>query len=76
MLMRSAHLWDITLGHVVVLGLLTLENGTDTLSRKVGKELSHDAASYPRKAQIFYASRFNQSLFDIVGHTFGRSDIL
>jgi hypothetical protein len=28
----------------VVLGLLTLEDGTDTLSRNVGKQLPHDAA--------------------------------
>jgi hypothetical protein len=27
-----------------LLGLLTLEDGTDTLSRNVGKQLPHDAA--------------------------------
>jgi hypothetical protein len=57
MLMRSALFWDITRRSVVIvcrrfgttyrshlLGLLTRENGTDTLSRNVGKQLSHYAA--------------------------------
>jgi hypothetical protein len=30
----------------------TVGDGTDTLSRNVGKQLPHDAASYPRKAQM------------------------
>jgi hypothetical protein len=34
------------------LGLLIREDGTDTLSRNVGKQLPHDAAQYPRRAQI------------------------
>jgi hypothetical protein len=34
------------------LGLLTREDGTDTLSRNVGKQLPHDAAWYPTRAQI------------------------
>jgi hypothetical protein len=35
-----------------LLGILTLEDGTDTLSRNVSKQLSHDAALYPRRPQI------------------------
>jgi hypothetical protein len=31
--------------------ILILENGTDTLSRNVGKQLPRDAAQYPRRAQ-------------------------
>jgi hypothetical protein len=31
---------------------LNREDGTDTLSRNVGKQLPHDAAQYPRRAQI------------------------
>jgi hypothetical protein len=57
MLMKSALFCDITLRHVVIVDrrfgttyrshlqrLLTLEDGTDTLSRNVGKQLSHEAA--------------------------------
>jgi hypothetical protein len=54
MLMRSVLFWDIMWCHVVIvywrfrttflLGLLTLEDGTDTLCRKVGKQLPYDAA--------------------------------
>jgi hypothetical protein len=29
-----------------------IEDGTDTLSRNVGKQLPHDTAQYPRTAQI------------------------
>jgi hypothetical protein len=36
---------------------LTLEDGTDTLSRNVGKGLPFDAALYLRRAQISSASR-------------------
>jgi hypothetical protein len=36
---------------------LTLEDGTDTLSRNVGKGLPFDAAEYPKRAQISSASR-------------------
>jgi hypothetical protein len=36
------------------LELLTLEDGTDSLSRDVGEELSLNAAQYPRRAQIRY----------------------
>jgi hypothetical protein len=36
---------------------LTVEHGTDTLSRNVGKGLSLDAALYPRRAQTSSASR-------------------
>jgi hypothetical protein len=35
-----------------VLDFLNLEDGTNTLSRNVGKGLVLDAASYPRRAQI------------------------
>jgi hypothetical protein len=35
-----------------LLVFLTLEDGTDTLSRNVGKGLPLDAALYPRRAQI------------------------
>jgi hypothetical protein len=31
---------------------VTLEDGTDMLSQNVSKELPHDAASHPRRAQI------------------------
>jgi hypothetical protein len=31
---------------------LTLEEGTNMLSRNVGKRLSFDTAKYPRRAQI------------------------
>jgi hypothetical protein len=34
------------------LGLLTHEDGTDTLSWNVGKQLPQDAAYYPRRPQI------------------------
>ena len=56
MLMKSAVFWDITRRRVVIayrrfgtkvsvpLGLLTREDGTDTLSRNVGKKLPHDVA--------------------------------
>jgi hypothetical protein len=37
--------------------ILTLENGTDTLSRNVGKGLPLDTALYCRRAQISSASR-------------------
>jgi hypothetical protein len=55
-LMRPVLFWDITRRRVVIvhrrfgtmyrshlLGLLTLEDETDTLSRNVGKQLPHDA---------------------------------
>ena len=32
--------------------VLTLENGTDRLSRNIGAELPLNAAQYPRRAQI------------------------
>jgi hypothetical protein len=47
MLIRSAFLW-------VRVGLLSREDGTDTLSRNVGKQLPHDAAQYPRRVQILF----------------------
>jgi hypothetical protein len=37
-----ADFWDITRSRVR--GLLIREDGTDTLSRNVGKQLPHDAA--------------------------------
>ena len=39
-----------------LLGLLTHEDGTDTSSRNVGKQLPHDAALYPRRSQISSAT--------------------
>ena len=57
--MRSALFWDITRRRVVIVyrrfgtaykfhfqgsRVLNLEDGTDTLSRNVGKQLRHDAA--------------------------------
>jgi hypothetical protein len=39
------------------LGLLTREDGTDMLSRHLGKQLPHDAAEYPKRAQISSTSR-------------------
>jgi hypothetical protein len=36
----------------IFLALLTLEDGTDTLSRNVGKGLPLDAVLYPRRAQF------------------------
>jgi hypothetical protein len=36
---------------------VTLEDGTDTLTRNVGKGLLLDAAWYPRRAQISLTSR-------------------
>jgi hypothetical protein len=36
---------------------LILEDGTDMLSRNVGKQLPSDAAYYPRRAQILSTSR-------------------
>jgi hypothetical protein len=47
MLMIRAPSWDVTQRRVVIvilLGLLTLEDGTDTFSRNVGKQLPYDAA--------------------------------
>jgi hypothetical protein len=41
----------------LVLEFLTLENGTDTLSRNVGKGLPLDVALYPRRVQFSSASR-------------------
>jgi hypothetical protein len=51
----SALFWDNTRRRVV--GLLTREDGTDMLSRNVGKELPHDVAQYPRRAQISSTTR-------------------
>jgi hypothetical protein len=42
---------------LLFLDFFTLEDGTDTLSRNVGKGLPLDAALYPRRAQISSASR-------------------
>jgi hypothetical protein len=39
-------------GFLLFLDFLTLEDGTDTLSRNVGKRLPLDAALYSRRAQI------------------------
>jgi hypothetical protein len=47
MLMTSALFWDVTRRRVLftdVLGILSLEDGTDTLSRNVGRQLPQDAA--------------------------------
>jgi hypothetical protein len=67
MLMRSALFWGIRQRRVVTLYrhfgttyryhlqeqyFLTLEDGTDTLSRNVGKGLPLEAALYPRKAEF------------------------
>ena len=40
------------------LGFLTLEDGTDRLSRNVGKELPLHATYYPRRAQVSVLSSF------------------
>jgi hypothetical protein len=40
-----------------LLRLLTLEDGSNTSSRNVGKQLPHDATYYPRRAQISSTSR-------------------
>jgi hypothetical protein len=32
--------------------ILTLEDGNDTFSRKVGEHLPHDTVQYPRRAQL------------------------
>jgi hypothetical protein len=48
--LKSMDFWVITRRRVVIfyrrfgLGLLTREDGTDTLSRNIGKQLPHDAA--------------------------------
>jgi hypothetical protein len=42
---------------VLFMDFLTIGDGTDTLSRNVGKGLPLDAALYPRRAQISSASR-------------------
>jgi hypothetical protein len=57
MLVRCALFWVITRRLVVIVyfGLLTLEDGTDTLSRNVGKQLPHDAAYYPRRVHISFS---------------------
>jgi hypothetical protein len=47
--MRTALLCTITQRVVVILGLLTLENGTDGLYRNVLKELSLQAACSPEE---------------------------
>jgi hypothetical protein len=44
-------------GSEVFLEFLTFEDGTDMLSRNVGKGLPLDATLYPRIAQISSASR-------------------
>jgi hypothetical protein len=53
MLMTSAPFWDISPKRVVLfLDFSTLEDGTDTSSRNVGKGLQLDTALYLRKSQI------------------------
>jgi hypothetical protein len=42
---------------------LTLENGTDPLSRNNGKELPLLAAQHPRRAQISYHEIFARQFF-------------
>jgi hypothetical protein len=44
-------------GSELFLEFLTLEDGTDMLSRNVGEGLPLDAALYPRREQISSASR-------------------
>jgi hypothetical protein len=39
------------------LDFLTLEDGTDTLSQNVGKQLPHNTALYPRRVQISSTSQ-------------------
>jgi hypothetical protein len=66
MVMTSALFWDVTRRLVViasrcfgqrigpifeVLRLLALEEGTDTFSRNIGKQLLQDASLYPRRRQ-------------------------
>jgi hypothetical protein len=46
--------WDLHSSGVFFLDYLTLEEGTDMLSRNVGKGLPFDAALYPRRAQICF----------------------
>jgi hypothetical protein len=48
------------------LDFLILENGTNTLSRNVGKGLPHDAALYRRRAEISSASRRKTEVTDIL----------
>jgi hypothetical protein len=56
------------------LDFLTLEDGTDTLSRNVGKGLPLDVALYSRRAQISATKifqKFSGSLLtDIAGYLF------
>jgi hypothetical protein len=48
------------------LDILTLEDGTDMLSRNVGKRLPLDAALYRRRAQISSASRRKREITERV----------
>jgi hypothetical protein len=48
------------------LEFLTLEDGTYTLSRNVGKGLPLDVVLYPRRAQISSASRRKPDITDLV----------
>jgi hypothetical protein len=50
------------------LGLLTLEGGTDTLSRNVGKQLPQYAAYYPRRAQISISLNFMRQSYVRLSH--------
>jgi hypothetical protein len=47
--MRTALFWPITQRVMAILGFLTLENGTDWLSRNILKELSLHAAYSPEQ---------------------------
>jgi hypothetical protein len=44
--------WDATQEPSTEFNLLTREDGTDTVSRNVGKQLPHNAAYYPKRAAI------------------------
>jgi hypothetical protein len=56
---------------LLFLDFLTLEDGTDTLSRNVGKGLPLDAALYPRRAQISSASRRKHEITDTTRRIYG-----
>jgi hypothetical protein len=47
-----------------LVGLLTLEDGTDTLSGNIGKQLPHNAAQCPRRAQFSSTSQQKPEIKD------------
>jgi hypothetical protein len=63
-------------GSTLFLAFLTLKDGTDTLSRNVGKGLPLDAALFPRRAQFSSASRRKPEVTDMTKLIAGLSQMV